>query len=181
MLMKRSLVGLTVALLWTSTTPAVPLVDLSKLSRGSNRLSDEVVAAWQKAGAKVGWYGRTRDGGWQFTTGKPDDDNALPAIMWDANREPVGLDKLPAPGVPFALFLDSAPSLPQLTDAGMKDVARFKTLQHLGISGTLVTDAGLKELVALEGSLQCLSLGSAKVTAEGIAQLRKALPKLTIL
>jgi hypothetical protein len=45
--------------------------------------------------------------------------------------------------------------------------------------GTLVTDAGLKELVGLE-QLRNLNLRRARVTAAGIAELRKALPQCTI-
>jgi len=132
-----------------------------------------VVVAWQKAGAEVGRYGRTKDGGWQYTTGKPDDDNALPAMWWSPKIEPVGLGKLPAPNVPFGLFLGSAPSLPQLTDAGMKDIARFRMLQHLAISGTRVTDVGLKELVQLGNNLQGLSLGGLDISDAGLQSLGK--------
>ena len=83
------------------------------------------------------------------------------------------LRQLPVPKVPFALFLDSTQGLPALNDIGMKEIARFKTLQHLGISGTLVTDAGLKELVQLDDSLQGLSLGGLQISDAGMKHLAR--------
>jgi internalin A len=52
--------------------------------------------------------------------------------------------------------------------------------QFLGLASTKVTDAGLKELAGLK-SLQSLVLVGTKVTPTGVAELRKALPKLLIL
>ena len=53
-------------------------------------------------------------------------------------------------------------------------------LQTLGLAGTYVTDAGLKELAALK-QLQTLRLDNTKVTDAGIAELKKALPDCKIL
>jgi hypothetical protein len=141
----------------------------------AKKLDPQVIAAWQNAGCEIGWYGRTRDGGWQYTTGKPEDDNALAALWWNPQIDPVSLRKLPAPNAPVGLFLGSAPSLPQLTDAGMKEIARFKTVRHLAISGTRVTDTGLKELLEIKDSLQGLVLGSLDISDEGLKSVGKLL------
>jgi hypothetical protein len=53
-------------------------------------------------------------------------------------------------------------------------------LEGLFLSYTLVTDEGLKELRGLR-SLKYLTLHGTRVTDDGVAALRKALPRLTIL
>jgi len=190
--MNRITAVLTVALLWPC--PAAPAQD-------PKQLDSTVVAAWQSAGAEVGWYGRTKDGGVGYTTRKPDDDMALPAItLWwkpppggnpggqplnpgcsvaqplkpqNLILQPVELSKLPAPTVPFALFLDSMMAMDSLTDAGMRDIARFKTLQHLSISGTRITDVGMKEFLAFNDNLQELNLGGLHISDAGLKYLVK--------
>ena len=52
-------------------------------------------------------------------------------------------------------------------------------LELLILSGTGVTDAGLKELVVLK-ELWGLSVTGTRVTAAGAAELHKALPKCQI-
>jgi hypothetical protein len=56
----------------------------------------------------------------------------------------------------------------QVTDAGMKEVARLKDLQSLNISNTPVTDKGLKHLARLK-KLQELYLYTDQVTEDGLA------------
>jgi hypothetical protein len=68
----------------------------------------------------------------------------------------------------------------KVTDAGLKELAVFKDLKELDLSGCFkVTDAGLKELATLK-SLQKLNLVNTMVTGAGVAELLKALPKCTI-
>jgi hypothetical protein len=50
--------------------------------------------------------------------------------------------KLPDPGTPFGLDLSGT----RVTDAGLKELAGLKGLQTLHLGGTRVTDAGLREL-----------------------------------
>jgi hypothetical protein len=210
--MNRITVVLTATLLWPCAAAS---------AQGPKKLDPEVAMAWQSAGAEVGWYGRTKNGDWGYTTGKPDDDKALPAIdlMWKGPLggnsggnglnpgcpigyplnplyprgvgnnplyrtgpdgmplsiilQPVNLSTLPAPAVPFALFLDSIMAMDSLTDAGMRDIARFKTLQYLSISGTRVTDVGMKELLKLNDNLQHLNLAGLHISDAGLQSLVK--------
>jgi hypothetical protein len=59
-----------------------------------------------------------------------------------------------------------------ITDAGVRHLARFPTLQHLDLSGTSVTDDGLQVLRHLP-DLRTLSLTWNRVSAEGIAVLAR--------
>jgi hypothetical protein len=56
----------------------------------------------------------------------------------------------------------------------MKDLARLKSLQHLNLGSTKVTDAGLWRLGVLD-RLQSLTL-PAKARGPGLAKLREDLP-----
>ena len=66
-----------------------------------------------------------------------------------------------------------------VTDAGLKHLAGLKQLQKLVLNSTMVTDAGLKHVAGLK-QLRELYLFRTKVTAKGKADLKKALPRLTI-
>jgi hypothetical protein len=66
-----------------------------------------------------------------------------------------------------------------VTDAGLKELARLKSLKELSLFKTHVTDAGLKELAGLM-SLQFLDLRKTKVTDAGLRELHKALPECEI-
>ena len=88
-------------------------------------------------------------------------------------------------GAAFRAFLESLPKLTaldlgrcDLTDDGLKDVARLPRLEVLRLAGTRITDAGLVHLKPLR-NLRWLDLSDTQVTAEGIAavdnrQLRHA-------
>jgi internalin A len=72
---------------------------------------------------------------------------------------------------------------PQLTDASLKVLAGIKELaglKEIYLRHTSVTDTGLTELTAFK-ELQRLELGGTKVTEAGMKELRKALPKCTII
>ena len=53
-----------------------------------------MVAAWQKAGAEVGWHGQHEAGHWEFSAAKPNDRVALPAFRWHSFKPGV-IVKLP--------------------------------------------------------------------------------------
>jgi hypothetical protein len=70
----------------------------------------------------------------------------------------------------------------QVTDKALKDLIALKSLKSLNLCAGLrgrVTDAGLKELAGCK-SLQRLDLTGQNVTEAGVAELRKALPKLAV-
>ena len=68
----------------------------------------------------------------------------------------------------------------QITDAGLKEVAKLQQLNKLDLSICRITDAGLKEVAKLK-QLKVLGLVDNKITKAGVAQLKKALPKCIIL
>ena len=84
--------------------------------------------------------------------------------------------KLPAPAAPFGLNLSGT----QVTDAGLKELDGLKNLHTLHLGGTKVTDRGLKELVGLK-NLHTLDLSFTAVTDAGLAELQKALPACKII
>ena len=109
-------------------------------------MSPEVIAAWEKAGAK---FSLAMMGG--------------PGFRFELTPTEK-LNALPPPEVPFGL------SIRRVTDAGLKELAGLKQLQTLILNGNLVTDAGLKELAGLK-QLQTLYLGSTRVTDAGLKEL----------
>ena len=129
-------------------------------------LPEDIVAAWKKAGAQVGWL-RAMPGlaSLQFVRekeGKPGDLPAFHFAVWPEGR----LAKLPAPAPAFGLDLRRT----QVTDAGLKELAGLKSLQALDLGDTKVTDAGLKELAGLK-NLQTLDLCNTQVTDAGLKEL----------
>jgi internalin A len=67
----------------------------------------------------------------------------------------------------------------EVTDAGLKELALLKNLTTLELGGPTVTDTGLKELAALK-NLTTLKLVFTEVTDTGVKELQKALPKCKI-
>ena len=136
-------------------------------------LPRELVAAWTKAGATVGWM--KDDEGWllfrQGVEGKPGEVPAFHFGKWTGGA----VGQLPQPQRAFGLSLRG----PQVTDAGLVELAALTGLQTLVLFNTKVTDAGLKELARLKG-LQELALHGTKVTDAGVAELQKELPTLKI-
>lgn len=76
------------------------------------------------------------------------------------------LKDAPTPNFEFSLWLSGT----AVTDEGMKEIARFKTIDELDISKTAVGDAGLKEIAKLT-KLHTLSLAETKVTDDGLKEL----------
>ena len=68
-----------------------------------------------------------------------------------------------------------------VTDAGLKELAGFESLQTLDLSLTGVTGAGLKELAGLKSLQTLMLISTAGVTDAGVAELQKALPKCKVL
>ena len=73
------------------------------------------------------------------------------------------------PDLPIAFMLDFE-SCAKVTDNGLKHLKKLKNLHGLGLRGTQVTDAGLKDIKDLP--LIDLVLGQTKVTDGGLKELR---------
>jgi hypothetical protein len=107
-------------------------------------LPAEVVQAWEKAGARAGWMGSRRVGGYLLFSDQLkelESDRTVPAFRfpaWESGR----IGKLPVPERGFGLSFRNT----LLTDAGVKELAGLKNLASLSLSVTKVTDAGVKEL-----------------------------------
>ncbi len=68
----------------------------------------------------------------------------------------------------------------KVTDAGLKELAGLKKLESLGLNGaTQVTDAGLKELAGMK-KLQFLEVSGTQATDAGVKWLRQRLPNCEI-
>jgi hypothetical protein len=104
-------------------------------------LPGAIVAAWKKAGAQPGWMRVARVGVSRFRPQEEGMAGDLPALRFSRWRAGV-LAALPAPAGAFGLGLVGT----RVTDAGLKELARLKRLQALDLGRTKVTDAGLKEL-----------------------------------
>src|SRR5262249_36077846 len=138
-------------------------------------LPPEIVKAWTDAGVKVGWM-RMSKFEYDFEYGDVGfirDDAAPPGELlafrygtpscvplakqppWRAG----GLARPTEPGARVALEMWATP----VKDAGLKELAAFKSMQMLNLAVTLVSDAGMKELAGLK-NLQSLNVGYTKVT-----------------
>jgi hypothetical protein len=179
-------------------------------ARDFGGIAADVVAAWEKAGAKFGWL-TTND---QVKLIPPDELPFVRHRRWTIRKQTppalptfaspvwplaVGLDKLPKSTAPFGLSLAGN----QVTDGWIKELAAFDQLAALDFSRTQVTEAGLLDLAPLtqfhwlflDGlpvtdvglknltgfkQLHTLSLFDTNVSRAGVAALRKALPKVGV-
>ena len=66
-----------------------------------------------------------------------------------------------------------------VTDTGLKEVAKLEKLNSLNLKFTQITDAGLKDVAKLQ-KLEVLYLNNTQITKTGVAELRKALPNCEI-
>ena len=66
-----------------------------------------------------------------------------------------------------------------ITDAGLKEVAKLQQLKRLSLINTKITDAGLKEIAKMQ-KLTTLFLDDTNITDAGVAEFKKALPKCAI-
>ena len=68
----------------------------------------------------------------------------------------------------------------QVSDAGLVHVKKLTKLKSLYFSGTNITDAGLEHLQEMGNLEMLVLLDTKRITGEGIADLKKALPKCKI-
>lgn len=129
-------------------------------------LAQDCVAAWEQAGAQVGWMTITSGEYPEFHVHSEGLTDAVPAFRFPFRSE-THISGLPVPTVRFGLDF----SLTSVTDAKLKELARFKSLHTLNLDGSRISDAGLKELLHLQG-LQRLGLaGPTLVTDAGLGAL----------
>lgn len=102
-------------------------------------LPETVVKAWTDAGATAGWV--TVDAAGVPTFVEKAEAGAIPAFRFAKWKDGV-VAKLPAPAAAFGLDLART----EITDAGLKELARFKTLTTLTLCETKVTDAAVEAL-----------------------------------
>src|SRR3954454_15679035 len=138
-------------------------------------LPEAVVTAWKDAGAKVGWMQPNEYGVQYFHPKSSGKAGELPGLLV-SRLKPGLLAALPDPGVPFGLRL----SFSGVTDAGLKELAGFKSLRALFLSSTGVTGPGLKELAALPDLRQLELSYNPQVTGVGLKELA-ALKSLQLL
>jgi hypothetical protein len=74
------------------------------------------------------------------------------------------------------LYLDST----NVTDAGLKQVAAAHGVKHLDLSQTPISDEGLKHLAGMKSLSTLVIRGCGNVSAGGVKELRKSLPKLLV-
>jgi internalin A len=128
-------------------------------------LPKEVLDAWKKAGADVGWMRIDTFGSLKLMPEKERAAGDLPAFGFTdwKNGQVV---KLPSPAAAFGLHLFGS----KVRDVGLKDLAALKNLQALNLRFNQVSDAGLKELTALK-NLRILNLGFTYVSDAGLKEL----------
>jgi hypothetical protein len=134
-----------------------------------SKLPDDVIKAWKKARAAVGWMGPTRHlplVEWDDSNKELNANRAVPAFWVD--RLPRGtLRKLPAPATPFGLH--SGPN--HIGDEELEEVAGLKSLTYLEFSGDRVTNAGFARLAALTNLRSLVAYHCCRVTDEGVKPL----------
>jgi poly(3-hydroxybutyrate) depolymerase len=155
--MNRVIVLVALTLAGLTTEPAA--------GQSPEPLPAELVGAWKKAGAKVGWQGPNDAGFRAPRPGEKGKEGEVPAFLFARWKDGL-LRALPAPEQAFGLDLHGT----SLTDAGLKEVATLKQLRALHLGNTKVTDAGLKTLAGLE-HLEILALNGAQVTDPGLKAL----------
>ena len=132
----------------------------------------DVMAAWEKAGAKVGWLRTDFEGNLWFSEGTsttyvngPITDGDVPAFEFEKWPEG-GLTDLPEPAIDFGLDLTST----RVTDKQLADIARFENLVALDLENTNIGDVGADVLASLP-KLRYLNLHNADLTDAGLTAL----------
>ncbi len=128
-------------------------------------LPQNIVTIWNAAGAEACWLRAGLAGSLSYVPENEGKPGDLPAFRFAVWHEG-RLAKLPGPVPVFGLDLYRT----QVTDAGLKELAALESLQVLDLGYTQVTGAGLKELAGLQ-NLQALNLIGTQVTGAGLKEL----------
>lgn len=141
-------------------------------SSGPKLIPDEVVAAWQKAGASDRVMSTSANGELiNFPVSGSLRFDELPAFSLSKRLDPAGLPPVP---VPFGLALPA-----ETTDDDLKLLKDMKNLKRLDLSFTRITDQGLTHLRELK-DLERLNLRNTKTDPAKVKDLRAALPDCII-
>src|SRR5437867_3782592 len=112
---------------------ALPLAN-ARQEKVAASLPLDLVAAWKKEGAQVGWMGIGEFEALTFETRQNGKIGEVPAFKFDVWKSKV-LDTLPAPDKEFGLCLGDT----KVTDAGLKELSALKTLHSLDLGFTPAT------------------------------------------
>lgn len=162
----------------SSQTGAKGDASRSAQTDGLAYFTDDVVKAWEQAGAEVLWIVHGDDGQITRRTRPPSSVFAdlkavgsvpryMPGFTISNWRDGMTAD-LPVPKVGFGLDLYSS----GISDTGLKELARFDTLQSLNFYQGRITDEGVSQLTALK-NLKVLSLYNTSLTDAAIKELAK--------
>lgn len=140
--------------------------------------ANDVVKAWEQAGAKPLWIVHNDDGQITHRTDPPSSVFANLKASGSVLRYMPGFEisnwqdgmtaDLPVPKIGFGLDLSSS----GIRDTGLRELARFDTLLSLSFYQGRVTDVGVKELTALK-NLRALNLYNTSLTDAAIKELAK--------
>ena len=95
----------------------------------AQKLPAELVAAWEKAGARVGWMADDQFGCPRPREGAEGKKGEVPAFRFWKWKAGV-MAQLPQPQTAFGLYLTET----QVTDAGLKELSGLKSLQSLDLA-----------------------------------------------
>jgi hypothetical protein len=137
-------------LLVGASTFITMIASFSPMARSQQALPSplpmEVVAAWTKAGAIVGWMPAGQYGAAGFYGSDRGEEGQVPAFLFQTWTDDV-VCKLPNPQRAFGMQLEGT----EVGDAGLEELSGLKELQTLNLMNTRVTDAGLSRLTGLKG------------------------------
>jgi Leucine-rich repeat (LRR) protein len=77
--------------------------------------------------------------------------------------------------------LDIGYSLGKITDEGAKSLLKMPKLKHMNIYSSSISDETLRDVFAKLPDLESVELTTTNVTENGIAELKKANPKLNVI
>ena len=131
-------------------------------------IGPDVIAAWEKAGATLGWMGVDRWGRLAFRDDpeerQPDDLPAFQVHDWARGV----VEKLPSPQVPFALSLEGL----SLNGDDLRELTFHRRVQALDLANTLVGHVGLGWLLEL-AQIRMLDLTNTRITDRSLLVLGK--------
>ena len=130
-------------------------------------VKEDVRAAWEKAGAKVG--GTQLSGAWRSPWFQQAADAAGPPVFWFPTPKGVNFAALPDPGTPFGVYVDN------IDAAALDKMAKHKNLHTLLTTEGEWTAAKTKQLAALTGlrTLKVATRDNRKGVVDAVGKLKE--------